>query len=332
MMARAVIVVLALQACTSEDPPPPEQRPTDTGWFSDTDTTSGEDCADAIVTTRPTADTTDWYWRSAPRVWTDTADHEAYSAYLQDETGAKVPALATWNDSSLYFDMVVEGGLKPNTGYTLHMSDCVSKQELPFHTSEYGEPLLAGPRALTGNTYKLDLLGATWVEPPEIGALMALYFTTPVLLGVQLADETVIDMVGGAGIESPLGGITQDMDESTWAFAPVPFDEAPYFRAEADEVTFSYQGVNIFVSDFHLEGTFSADATTIGGAELRGFGDTREMYKLLGIPENHGAMCEVAASLGVQCEACADGGMYCLDMWATKVDGTLIPGLRLVER
>ncbi|MBT3220439.1 MAG: hypothetical protein HN348_15240, partial [Proteobacteria bacterium] len=246
-----------------------------------------------------------------------------------DNSGFLIADEVAWADKGNTFELSLEQGLSPSSGYTLQYDDCRGKYEVDFSTSAFGAPLTAGNSSLEGTTYHVDLVGADWVEPGGFAALMSLYFTVPILIGVQWADGQYIDLMGAPGEQDDNGELQQDISESTWDFPRADFTGSPYFLALTDEVVFDYVGVDIPVYDFELSATISADGSKLGGGLISGLGDTRFMWSILGSDEDPNAVCVLAASVGVSCQECPDSKPYCLLMRAKDVDGTLIEGLTL---
>jgi len=302
----------------------------DTGWFVDTAVFDAENCKNKISSTLPETGTNDWYWKSPLRVYTSTTNDDAYTTWLVDGNGAQVEMERVWSPDGLNFELNIPGGLKSSTNYTLNINDCGANHAIDFTTSAFGEALLFGPEALVGKTYHLDLVDADWVEPGGIGGLLALYFTTPILIGVKVANPIHIDFMGVPGELDEFGVLQQDMNEATWDFPLTDFRDAPYFQAFSDGVTFSFEGLDVPIVDFRLAGTFSADMTEIGGIELSGLGDTRNLGELIN-DSDETAVCQLAGTFGVDCIECPDGEDLCLFMNAREVDGTLVPGITLVD-
>ena len=332
-MWRAFLIAGLLVGCSKDDDEKPAEKLLDTGWFTDTATGEGDNCLHQVVTTLPEDGAVGWYWRDHPVVYVQTdEDKSKYEAFLVDEDGVRLRAEETWIDGSLAFEVAFVDGLKANHDYQLVLRDCAGEQVVHFRTSKFGEGLDAGPQGLVGNTYVLDLAGAEWVQPPGLGPLLQLYFTTPVLLGVQSADAATIDFLGAPGEIDPFEGILQDSQQQTWDFDGTGFNAAPFFRADVDEVNFKFDGLDIPVYGFRVEGTFASDGSEFGGGLLKGNADTRNLGVQLGEPDNPGAMCGYAESLGIRCQACDDGEPYCLDLEVQDVRGTLVPGLTLRPR
>ena len=214
------------------------------------------------------------------------------------------------------------------------MRDCATTTSVPFRTSSLGTPLDDGASSLVGSTWRLDLVSATWVEPAALAGLLAVYFNRPILLGVQYADRNNIDFLGAPGVVDPLGRIIQDANAPTWDFPVQSFAGQPYFEAEVSSITLEYYQdtsttVVIPVQDFRLYATIASDGSFLGGAKLSGLADTRDMGVLIRDEGNPRAICDFAATIGVNCVDCADGLPYCLRLEAEDLAGTRVPGLTL---
>ena len=116
----------------------------------------------------------------------------------------------------------------------------------------------------------------------------------------------------------------------TWDFPITDFSTSPYLETQVELITLGYAGIDIPIEDFLLQATFSADGNTLGGGYISGIGDTRNLGALLG-EDDPNAICELAATLGVNCQVCGDGEPYCLRLSAQDLDGSVLPGLVLVE-
>ena len=181
------------------------ERLMDTGWFDDTASFDPAYCPHRIVQTEPVDGATGWYWRSAPTFWADTTVKDRYAVQLVDSQGYLVTDSLVWSETGNTFGLDLSTPLEPSAEYTLRWSDCAEQGEVTFTTSDLGTPLNGDVSDLVGKAYNVDLVGADWVEPGAMGALMSLYFTTPVLLGVQWADDATIDLLGAPGYEDSFG-------------------------------------------------------------------------------------------------------------------------------
>jgi hypothetical protein len=334
MMRLLLISAAALVGCGGGDDVQTTEKLLDTGWFVDTATGDGLNCQHQVVLTEPEDGALDWYWRDFPRVYVETnEDPSKYEVFLVDEEGVRLRAEQSWPDEdSLSFEVQFVGGLKASHTYQMIIRDCAGERVVSFTTSPLGAPLQSGPQGLVNSTYVLDLATAEWVQPPSLGPLLQLYFTTPVLLGVESADSSSIDFLGAPGEIDPFEGILQDTEQQTWDFDGTGFTDSPYFQADVDEVNFRFDGLDIPVFDFSVAGTFAADGSEFGGGALLGNADTRNLGVQLGEPDNLAAMCGYAESLGILCKPCPDGEPYCLDLEVQGVTGTLVPGLTLQRR
>lgn len=329
----ALFAALALTGCKKQADPPPD-RLLDTGWFVDTAARAldPDTCPSRFVDSRPAGGEGQWYWRDRPVLFTATDNREAYDAWLVDGFGNRLDTELVWAETGVSFELQWEGFLEPSTDYTLWRRDCSVTEAIEFRTSELGAPITEGAASLVGTTFRLDLVNATWVEPGALSTLLALYFTTPILLGVQYADGSHLDLLGAPGAVDTFGAVAQQTSAPTWDFPIQPFDQQPYFEAEVDFIQLDYntgsQVVAIPVQDFRLFGTIGPDGASFGGGEISGLADTRDLGVVLG-DDDDDAICEFAESLGVSCQPCDDGQPYCLKIIGEDVEGTRVDGLTL---
>jgi len=324
---------LLVSACKKDDEPPVEKL-LDTGWFVDTAARAldPESCLSRYVSSVPEGGETSWYWRDRPYLLVATDNPSAYDAWLVDEDGNRLDTDMAWDDTGLGFTLTWDGHLRPDTEYTLWRSDCAVTESIVFHTSHLGAPIEGGAQALVGTTFRLDLVNATWVEPGALSTLLALYFTTPILLGVQYADDSNLDLLGAPGEVDDFGQVQQQTFAATWDFPLQAFDEQPYFEASVAAITLDYTAgddeLAIPVQDFLLVGTIAPDGSSMGGAQLSGLADTRDLGVVLN-DDDDDAICNYAESLGVNCQPCADGAPYCLKIIGEDVTGVRVDGLTL---
>jgi hypothetical protein len=322
------VIALALAACHGPDEPADSGPLLDTGWFTDTSPpdTDVTTCADQVTGTDPADGSADFYWRDPLHVKTTSTESTAYTAVLNDGSARPVAAHVVWDDVPPGFDLVPEVPLTPSTAYTLTVSDCRTSTTVAFTTSAYGLPLSAGPTSLIRGTWRFDLTEATWEQPSGFGALLALYFDTPILLGVQWADERTLDLIGAQGYEGGTG-LVQDTSQPTWDFPLASFEQSPYFAGQSSVVAIEAAGVQIDIHDFTLDGTFAADGSSIGGTRVTGLGDTRYLGPALNLGDSPSAVCDIAAGMGADCEQCPDGEPYCLALLATHLEGVRVDDL-----
>lgn len=327
-MNRLLPALILVAACGKTERP---NKLMETGWFNHTGAWGAGECKSRLGGIEPANGATDWYHRDAPSLWVENADPEAYTVSLVDSTGVPAQVNPVWDETGLNLTFEIVQPLRPNTDYTITVTDCAAIHRSGFRTSNLGLPLDIQPSDLVGRTWHLDMLGANWVEPGGATALIQLYFSAPALLGVRFADATHIDLLGAQGEVDPFGQMYQGLG-STWDF-PTGDLTGPFFEANANLVVFQFDGVEIPIHTARLAGTLSPDGMRIGGGELSGLGDTRDLGAFLpGGGNDENAICDLAESLGIQCQACPDGEQLCMFLDARQIDGTLIDGLSLIPR
>ena len=307
---------------------PADSGPTvDTGWFTEP---VNPECSDTVLTTFPSAGDDDWYWRSPPVVQVATDDQEDYAAVLLDADGNTVETSPRWTGTQLVLDLAEP--LTANADFTLRTTDCLGRQDIAFRTGTLGQSLDVPTSELTGRAYAVDIGRARWEQPPGIGALMNLYFSDPIVIGVEWSSDDVLDLLGGQALVTDDGETVQYTRQPTWDFPIADFNTAPYFAATAPSITIDFNDVQLIIYNFQLTATFSADGSTMGGGWGSGLGDTRYLGPVLNQGSNPNAACNITAGFGAECVPCPDGEPYCLPMSARDAEGEWIPGLRLERR
>lgn len=327
MNARGLILVLGLVGCRN-GPEVHTDALMDTGWFVDTDTDVATACPDRVTTTTPVDGQTDWYVRDALTVGTTSSGGPRYASVLRRADGVEVDVATTWDGPEM--TVAPTGPLDPSTPYAWTITDCEGPHAVGFSTSAFGAPLVDGPGALVRRTYVADLSRATWNEPKGFGTILALYFTSPLLVGVEWADGRMVDLLGAMGARTTSGGIVQDKSQPSWDLPLADFGESPWFRATSPSLALTVSDAPLPVYDFSLEGTFAADGGAMGGVRLLGVGDTRGLGGLVNKPDDPQAICRLAASVGAACEACPDGEVTCLQLDASGLRADAYPDLVLV--
>ena len=143
------------------------------------------------------------------------------------------------------------------------------------------------------------------------------------------ATKDSLQLMGAQGyINNVSGDVLQDTDYATWDFGEADFTGSPFFAASGETV-FEYNTIEIPVYSFAIEGTFSADGTTIGGASFRGLGDTRNMGPLLKLGNDPGVTCELLEKYGLTCETCPDKEPYCLTIAGDFEESELLEDVTL---
>ena len=198
-------------------------------------------------------------------------------------------------------------------------------------TSSLGSPLTVAPEDLLGNTYEFRLSNdAEITEPAFLDVMAASYLNVPLLFGVSAVDATSLTLIGSLGTQADDGSYSQDVGD-VWHFPACDFSTAPFFSTVADLITLTYNGTDIPIEQFTLEGTFAPDGSSIEHGVATGNVDSRNLGPLVGQPDEPGAICNLASDLGVKCVPCADGEPYCLYMVAEQISAEMAEGLTLVD-
>jgi hypothetical protein len=296
----------------------------------DTGDTPPEPCEVALVETEPLYGNTSWYYRDALDITFDDDASKLAAITVTDGAGADVGLSISWDDSGFNATVTADSGAwGGSTDYILLIDICDASSEIAYSTTAYGEELSEDTSMLIGNAYYIDMSRATYTEPAGVGAIMSLYLSEPLLLGVMDATDSTLTLMGSQGyIHETSGDVLQDTDYASWDFGTADFTSSPFFVASGETV-FEYNSYEIPVYSFTIDGTFSADGTTIGGASFRGLGDTRNMGPLLQLGNDPGATCELLSKYGLSCEACPDEELYCLTIAGDFEDAELLEGTTL---
>lgn len=179
---------------------------------------------------------------------------------------------------------------------------------------------------LTAQTYEVDLAAATWVQPNGVGDFIGGYLTTTLLLGIESATETELEMMGALSVEGS-SPAEQDYCLPTIDFPTADFSGNPRFEIGPTDISLSLGGASVDVSDFTVTGAFAADGSDFHNGTIEGLIDTRPIDVMLG--QDEGSVCAYAGIFGASCERCSDGEDYCLAMELEDVEGELVEDLVL---
>jgi hypothetical protein len=306
----------------------------DTGDTGDTGTEPT--CTTLMTTTVPEDGTADFYWKSPIVIDFDDEPEEKDIISITDADGSAVGFTAEW-DETHGETVTLTPELSGSTEYTVAVN-CLEPQSFGFTTSAYGLPLTIPVEDLVGRTYELDLPGAYFKHPVGIGALLSTYLENPLLVSPVAFTDTEITMLAARGLWDDEGVPSQDMGMGTFPFLPSDWTGAPFFSGDTEEIIVSYDAgsstTDIIIHSVHLEGTFAADGSSIGGAWASGLADTRNLYTLIDVPDMPGVdpedlVCAWVESLGLPCIDCGDGVDRCLYMEAYFDDAPLVEGVIL---
>lgn len=340
-IAITLLALAALAGCKDKDTENQEtgdvndtsetETDTDTDSDTETDTETDEECLTTVLATIPADGTTDWYYRDDLEVDFSEAAADKATVQLLDPAGAEVPVELTWFSDDTKVSIHPVGWLESLTTYTLHIEVCALNGDVLFTTTEYGSDLADDPANLVERTYVVDFNEVVISQPEGIGAFITPYLY-PILIGVRSVDTEFISFAAAIGKKRTTGAYIQHPDymEDYWDLDPADFTEMPYFAADVGEIAFTYEGADIPVYNFHIEGTFSPDASSFGGGILSGKFDTRQISEEFGGSETW--LCEYAGSFGVSCIECpTDGAIACMDILVEDVVAPWEEGLILVD-
>lgn len=298
------------------------------GRDSDTGDSDVGPCTTQVVSVAPADGAADVYYHDLITVSFDGDGGSAVFSLL-DASGVDVPMTATFTDGNVQAVLTAE--LAPVTTYTLTTSVCGSEAASGFTTNALGSPLDMDPADLVGATYVFRLSDADITEPAFLNLIAGTYLTVPILIGVDSADSTSIDMLGGLGYETS-DSFKQDTELPSWDFPVADFSTQPFFHAQSPLITIMYGTTAIPIEQFNLSGTFAADGSAIEEGYVTGIGDSRYMAPLVGKPaDDLSAVCDLAGAAGVYCIECSDGEPYCLYIVAENITAERVDGLTLIE-
>ena len=285
----------------------------DTG--GDTDEDTGDACG-VSVTTSPIQGAANAYYR-------DDVEFRLTEPDASASIETAIPGSQELSADGLTLYWRLSQPLQPETAYFVALNYCSGRVELPFTTSELGNPIQA-PDQLAGKTYRLDLGEARFTEPPGIGSLLSSELDgVSIYTGVTDVTAAEITVIGGfdrAGADTP----TQEYCDPTLDFATADFTGSPHFELSAQaRVPLTMAGTTVYVEDAKFSGAFASDLSYFGGGVFEGAIDTRPLDAEFGDGEE-GFLCRTAAALGVVCIPCADGEAFCLPLVADSITAPLV--------
>jgi hypothetical protein len=292
----AVLGSLALAGCSGDD---------------DSGTTT--ECNITVVETFPANGETAAYYRTPIEVTFSAPDDTATMSV------AGVTGTTSWRDNTLV--LTPDTPLTPGTSYDVAIDYQCGAPTVSWTTSEVGGS--ADAAGLVGNAYVLNLADARFVQPSGVGPLLQQYLTVDILMGITEADASNILFTGAIGVEDATPAV-QDTCQPTIDFPQAGFSDNPFFSAGPATTTIAVEGFEVVIDDLLIEGSVSPAGDYIAGAVLGGQIDTRPLVGLLDEEGGDEAICELASSIGVECEPCEDGGNFCLTLF---VDSINAPGV-----
>lgn len=282
-------------------------------------------CTISVVETTPASGASAAYYRGPIEVKFSAVDDTA--TVTVSSSAGEVAGTTAWRGTSLVF--TPSAPLSPSTAYTIAVTYCGGNPEISFTTSAVGATVDGA--SLVGNTYALDLASGRFVEPEGVGTLLGSFLTQPILVGVTAVNGSDIEMIGAIGLEGSTPP-AQDMCSRTIDFPTADFSANPYFVVGPETTSLSVSDYTIEVQDLLVSGSFTPDGSAVDGAVLAGQIDTRPLGALVNPEEpDEGAVCDLAASIGVSCIPCGDSQPFCLKLYVDSITAELVPDTTLVE-
>lgn len=292
----------------------------DTSDTEDTDVV----CGNSVKATFPADGASGVYYRTTIEAELDDAEDDANLTVTGPD--GDVAGSMSWNGDTMVFSPSVP--LAPNAAYTVDIDFSCGNPSVTFNTGEVGGDV--DEASLIGSTYELDLTSGRFIQPEGVGSILQQYIgDTVIFLGVTAADTSEIQMLGAIGVP---GTTEQDLCSPTIPFPTADFTATPFFEVGPDATTIAVEGYEITIDDLYISGAFAPDGSYISGARLAGSIDTRPLVPLVDPEGEDGAICDLAGSLGITCEACGDGEPYCLSLEVDSIAAAEVAGLTLVER
>jgi hypothetical protein len=275
----------------------------DTDADSDADTDSDADCDLPIEFVDPADETEAVPVDSPLLVWFEdgavASDASEIAFDVDGPDGAVDGSVALINGGAGASFTADEEWVR-NSTYTWSVETCTDDDN-NNEFSTVDDPIT--PNALVGRVYVIDLNEVTWTSPSSTigGLLLGQLQTTYMLVKVQSADSSEIDLVGATGWDDP-GSVEQYPCAEAIEFDPADFTGNPAFQAGPETTTLSAAGYDVEVHDFEVSGAFNGDGTTINNLQVRGYLD------LASVDLGGSDACDLLAGFGVSCEACPDDG------------------------
>ena len=296
-------------------------------------------CA-GILAVDPEQDATGVYGQRVSVTW--DAVPVGGGVRLTDPASNDVPGSMSDDDNGRTLVFTADAALLADSTFEVTITqDCTDDVTYPFTTGPYGAPV-QDEDDLIDRAFHIDLGGAEFLEPPGVGALLQGFLVDIYLLFEVTADSDlpagVMHVLGATGALDG-GDIVQDMTAETLPFTQGPDGVAgtdddepatwndPSMDLQAGELVLSIQGVDTTIQDLAITATFHPQLTGFVGGTFGGMIDTRGLVGLLD-SEDPNAICDlIEETVGVSCEDCGGGEVYCMTILAEDVTGTWLSNL-----
>jgi len=329
-MRTSLILILSLAAAGC----PPVEQPA-----NDDDSTEADPCATAagVLSVTPEFD--------AENVYTDTVsvtfDAVPANANLTVTSGgAPLDGTISTDDNDRTIIFTAAEIFPASSTITANVTtDCIAEAPWTFDTGPHGTDLV-DEMDLVDRVFEIDLGSANIVEPEGVGALLQ-GFLTDVYVLFQITNESdfgagELHVMGALGQKDEDDATVQDLCEET---LPLTYGqdgvidtkddvlagwEDPYLRVGPTDLTLEVEGTEATVQQLFLEMLFHPDAVDFVAGRLEGSIDTRPLVGLLD-SEDPAAICDLAEeTVGIQCEDCGGGEMFCLSLVAEDLQGEML--------
>jgi len=254
-----------------------------------------------------------------------TASEEGVVFTVLDAAGTAVPGAVTLADGQATW--APDALLTENAAYTWTVGVCDATGGGGFTTGAWGDRV--DPAAMADASYQLDLADATWLAPRNGEAIFSSLFDGVLLLGVEGADETEVDVLAAVG-EIYDDEVLQDPCYATADFDPSDFRNNPYLSVGPTTLSLNVSGITVPLQNVYVSGAFVGDSALADGtldAEL----DMRTAADSFG-GYSASDLCDMLQTyIGLSCVACsADGEELCVQLELEDITGNLVDGLRVV--
>ena len=274
---------------------------------------TGFSCEMEIDETFPAQDAQDFYQRASLELQLSEPDTGMETTVALEGPQGAVAGELSFSEDLETVHFAPQDILEPSAAYDATITTCAGQAVLSFGTSALGLPLTV---SLEGRSYALGVSDGRFLEPEDIGPLLAELGDFQVLLGV-VSEGDSLQLMGAMAVEGS-DPPEQDLCLPTIEFPSAEFGETPYFEIEPADIMIQVGDLVLPLYQVEMAGTFAADGGWFGGGQLAGELDARDIAAAFDELEDGDALCALADSFGVSCEACSTGGdLYCLTI---KVD------------
>ena len=274
----------------------------DTDTDTDTDSDADTDCELPIDYVDPGDNTIKVATGVSPRVWFDgeTATDPSEVSFTLSDADGDLSGTVNLLNGGAGAEFVPSEELARSTVYTWSVETC-SDEETGMKFTTVAGP--TGTSTLVDNVYLVDLAGVDWTSPDKSvgGIILGQLETKFILVKVQAANETQVDMVGATAWDNT-GAVAQYPCVEAIDFDPANFEGNPAFQAGPVTTSLSAGGFDVEIHEFELSGSFESDQSAVNNLRIRGYLD------LDGLEVAGSDACDALSFLGESCGPCPDDG------------------------